>query len=308
MPDVSVILPTFDRVHYLKATVESVFAQTYADWEMVIADDGSGEETRSYLRSIAHPRVRTVLFPHRGNPALVRNAAISAAGGRYLAFLDSDDLWPPSKLAKQIEALRRSRARWSYTNCDLIDAGGRLLDIDSRSAAAPPQGWIFEAVLRLQVSISMATVVAERELVDEIGGFDEQQRFAEWQDLCLRLALRGEAVSLSESLCSVRLHGEHYSSDRVAAQRGWMQLYRKMAHLAPGPELQAYCARMRAESSLHVAGTLSDRREYRGALTTLVTSLPFAWRYPHWWWGAAKRIARPAVPGFVLGALARRRG
>jgi len=309
MPQVSVILPSFNRAQYLRLAVDSVFAQTYADWEMVIADDGSGEETRSYLQSLAPSRVRTLLLPHRGNPSLVRNAAIRAARGRYLAFLDSDDLWAPAKLEKQVNALGEgSRGRWSYTHCDLIDACGRLLDADSRTTPAVAEGGIFESVLRLRVSISMATVVAERALIDAIGGFDEQQLFAEWQDLCLRLALKSEAVALPEVLCSVRLHAEHYSGNRVAAQLGWMQLYRKMAQLAPSPGLRAYCERMRAESSLNVARCQGEQGDYRAAITTLAESMPFGWRYPNWWWGAAKRLARPAVPEFLLTRLRRARG
>jgi glycosyltransferase involved in cell wall biosynthesis len=307
MPHVSVILPAFNRVQYLRAAVESVFAQSYVDWELVIADDGSDEETRGYLRSLASSRVRTLLLPHRGNPSLVRNVAVRAARGRYVAFLDSDDLWAPMKLAKQIDALGDGAERgWSYTGCDLIDASGRHLAIDSRSTPGPT-GWIFEAVLRLQVSISMATVVAERELIEAIGAFDEQQLFAEWQDLCLRLALRSEAAALSEVLCSVRLHAEHYSGDRVAAQMGWMRLYEKMMQLAPSPALRSYCERMRAESSLNVARCQGEQGDYRAVLNTLATSMPFGWRYPHWWWGAATRFARPAVPAFLRERLGRAR-
>jgi teichuronic acid biosynthesis glycosyltransferase TuaG len=101
---------------------------------MIIADDGSTEETRSYLRSITDPRLRTIWLRHSGNPSLVRNAAIAAAQGRYLAFLDSDDVWAPSKLEKQMRALGdRSQAGWSYTNCHLIeecreDCGADQLD------------------------------------------------------------------------------------------------------------------------------------------------------------------------------------
>ena len=307
MSQVSVILPTFNRVHYLRAAVESVFAQSYADWELVIADDGSDEETRGSLRSLASSRVRTLLLPHRGNPSLVRNVAVRAARGRYVAFLDSDDLWAPTKLAKQIDALGDgTKGGWSYTGCDLIDASGRRLAIDSRSTPGPT-GWIFEEVLRLQVSISMATVVAERELIEAIGAFDEKQLFGEWQDLCLRLALRSEAAALPEVLCSIRLHGEHYSGDRVGEQMGWVQLYEKMLQLAPSPVLRSYCERMRAESSLNVARRQGERGDYRAVLHTLATSMPFAWRYPQWWWGAAQRLVRPAVPAFLRERLGRAR-
>jgi len=114
MPGVSIILPTFNRTRFLTAAVESVMAQTYADWEMIIADDGSGEQTRDYLRALRDPRIRVLWLEHCGNPARVRNAGIEAAGGRYLAFLDSDDLWAPTKLQRQLAAMGlRPSSRWS---------------------------------------------------------------------------------------------------------------------------------------------------------------------------------------------------
>jgi glycosyltransferase involved in cell wall biosynthesis len=308
MPNVSIILPTFNRMTFLKLAIESVFAQTYTDWEMIIADDGSTEETQAYLRSIASPRVLTIWLQHSGNPSQVRNAAISVASGRYLAFLDSDDIWAPSKLERQIKALgERATCRWSYTNCDLVDERGFPLANEILVTPVPPDGWIFESLLRLQVGISMATVVADRDLVREIGCFDEQLRFAEWQDLCLRLAMKSEVAALSESLCSVRIHNEHYSDDKVAADLGWMQLYKKMADLSPSPRLRSYCTRVRAETSLNVARRQGEKGDHAQVFATLFKSLPFSWRYPQWWWGALKRLARPAVPGFLMSALRRRR-
>src|SRR5262245_25447599 len=143
MPAVSVILPTFNRPKYLRAAIESVFNQTFADWELIVADDGSGEETRSYLLGLAQTRVRTLWLPHTGNPSRVRNAAIKVAGGRYLAFLDSDDVWAPAKLTRQMAALEAHPDRlWSYTGCDRIDEDGRPLG--GAGSDAWPDGFILE--------------------------------------------------------------------------------------------------------------------------------------------------------------------
>jgi glycosyltransferase involved in cell wall biosynthesis len=308
MPNVSIILPTFNRRRFLELAIESVFAQTCTDWEIVIADDGSGEETRDYLRSISGPKVRTLWLPRCANPARIRNAAIGAAHGRYLAFLDSDDIWAPSKLEKQLEALRNSpNARWSYTMEDLIDEHGRPVANDGLPTFAPREGWIFEPLLRLDVAISMPTVLADRALIGDIGGFDEHLRFAEWHDLCLRLALKSEVVVVRESLCSVRIHNEHYSADKIAEQAGWMQLYEKMANLVPSRALRSHCAHVRAETSLKLAALQGAHGNYRGALSVLGGALAFSWRFPAWWWGALKRLVRPAVPT-VLISLVRRYG
>jgi glycosyltransferase involved in cell wall biosynthesis len=324
MPSVSIILPTFNRVQFLAAAVESVLAQTHTDWEMIIADDGSGEETRAYLRQISDPRVRILWLTHCGNPARVRNAAIEAAGGDHLAFLDSDDLWAPTKLQRQCAAMRaRPGIRWSYCACRRIDAQGRPLSDEPMRARPPVDGWIFEPLLKLETAVAMPTVIADRELVRAIGGFDEQQLFGEFHDLCLRLALQSEVVALGEPLCAVRSHAEHYSGDRIAALESWMRLYEKMARLtspgltspgltSPGltsnGALQAYCTRMRSETSLQLARVRGDREGYLAICSTLRGALAFSWRYPQWWLGALKRLVRPAVPAVLAAALLRLRG
>jgi len=306
LPDVSVILPTFNRRPFLELAVESVFAQTCKHWELLIADDGSGEETQDYLRSISSPRVRIIWLSRCANPSRARNAAIASAHGRYLAFLDSDDIWAPSKLEKQLRALRSaSGARWSYTLEDLIDELGHPVVNPALPTFAPREGWVFEALLKLEVAMSMPTVVADRELINEIGGFDEQLRFAEWHDLCLRLALKSTVVVVREPLCSVRMHNEHYTGDKVAEQAGWMQLYEKMSNLVPSRALRQHCEQVRAETSLTLARLMGDRGNYRGGLAVLRKALVFSWRSPLWWWGAIKRVVRPVVPDALLSLIRR---
>jgi glycosyltransferase involved in cell wall biosynthesis len=306
MPSVSVILPTFNRVQFLAPALACVYAQTWKDWELVIADDGSDEATRAYLREAA-PGARVLWLPHSGNPSRVRNAAIAAAQGQYLAFLDSDDLWPADKLEKQIGALRADPSRrWSYTLCDHIDGAGRPHARKRRPAAEFPEGRVFEPLLTLEFSIAMPTVVAERELAVAVGGFDEQQRFGEFHDFCVRLAMQSEVLLLRERLCSVRVHTEHYSGDRVAATLGWMRLHEKMAALAPSPALRSRCEQLRALATVELARLQGDRGCYRDAWTTLRRASASAGRYPQWWWGVFKTLARAAVPKGWRLALRRR--
>jgi glycosyltransferase involved in cell wall biosynthesis len=303
MPSVSIIIPAFNRAKFLALAVESAVNQTHADWELIIADDGSDEETQRYLRGIAGPAVRVVRLPHSGNPSLVRNAAAAVASGRYLAFLDSDDEWAPQKLERQLAALREQpQCRWSYTACRHIDESGRLIP-KKRPAPPAPDGWIFRQLLTLEIGIAMPTVVTERSLFEELGGFDEQQLFAEFHDLCLRLALKGEVVVVREPLCSVRVHREHYSSDRAANCAGWLRLYQKMAAATDDPGLRAHCVRGQADESLNLARAHADNGDYRAACNTLSHALSFSWRYPHWWWAAARGTIRRVIPNAVVSAL-----
>jgi glycosyltransferase involved in cell wall biosynthesis len=308
MPSVSVILPTYNRTKFLRLAVESVFAQTYQDWEIIIADDGSAEETIAYLDSIVASGVRILRLMHSGNPSKVRNSAIKLARGRYLAFLDSDDVWASSKLERQISALTdHPQSRWSYSLCNHIDANGRLIPKERRTQTVFSEGWIFEPLLKLQFSVAMPTLVVERDLFQEVGCFDEQQHFGEFHDLCLRLALKSEVVALREPLSAVRMHDQHYSADRVAAHRSWMRLYEKMAALAPDPRLRAYCAKMRAATSIVVARLQGAKGDFKGVSATLREALPFSRRYPTWWYGALRAIVRLTLPGGITAPSSPRR-
>ncbi len=245
-------------------------------------------------------------LPHSGNPSLVRNAAAAAASGRYLAFLDSDDEWAPQKLERQMAALRdHPRCRWSYTACQHIDESGRLI-LKKRPAPTAPEGWIFRQLLTLEIGIAMPTVVTERTLFAESGGFDEQQLFGEFHDLCLRLALHGEVVVVREPLCSVRVHLEHYSNDRTANHAGWFRLYQKMAATTDDPELRAHCAHKQADESLNLALAHADKGAYRASCAALLHAVSFSWRYPQWWWALLRGVIRRLIPNAVAAALRRR--
>ena len=293
---VSIILPTYNRTRFLRHTVESVFAQTFTDWDLIVADDGSDEETKAFLRALESQNVRVLWLEHTGNPSRVRNAALKVAAGRYVAFIDSDDVWAPTKLATQVAALDLSaHHRWSYTACNRIDADGGLLPARLKPATAP-SGWIFEALLSLDVSAATPTLVAERSLVEEIGGFDEEQRYGEFHDLSLRLALRSKVVGLSDELCSVRAHNEHYSADRMGAKRAWMRLYEKFTQLAPTSSGRARCERMRTRVALELAALQGAKHDIRGVLHTLSAGKVLSWRRPRLWYPWSLAVLRPFVP------------
>jgi glycosyltransferase involved in cell wall biosynthesis len=294
---VSIILPTYNRTRFLRHAVESVFAQTLTDWELIVADDGSDEETKAYLRALERPNVRVVWLAHCGNPSRVRNAALNVAAGKYVAFLDSDDVWAPTKLAAQVGALdSNERHRWSYTACNRIDADGSVLPKRLTVAPTPRSGWIFESLLALDVSAAMPTVVAKRSLLEEIGGFDEEQQYGEFHDLCLRLALRSEVIAIADELCSVRAHDEQYSADRIEAKRAWMRLYEKFGLLAPSGAARACCERMRARIALELAALQGANQDIRSVLQTLNAGKVLSWRRPGFWYPWSIAVLRPFVP------------
>ena len=216
---VSIILPSFDRLRFLRPAVASVLAQSFTDWELLIADDGSGEDTRRYLRTLENDaRIKLIWLTHSGAPAIVRNAALRKACGEYVAFMDSDDLWAPTKLERQLKQLReRPGCRWSYTAFSQIDERGSPLPEEASRRWVPHQGFIFERLAIGEVSIRTPSVLATRGLIVQAGGFDETLRSAEDLDLWLRLALDSEVAIVDEPLLQVRRHDENHSRDWQSA-------------------------------------------------------------------------------------------
>jgi len=291
-PLVSVVLPTFDRLELVRAAVASVLAQTLENWELIVSDDGSAEETRNFLRGLQDPRVCVVFGNHTGVPAVVRNRAIARARGRYVAFLDSDDLWKPEKLTRQLTLMGAFPARrWSYTAVRRIDVNGN--EIHARSVPwVPHSGWILEQVLRVDAQIATPTVMAELAFLRELGGFDEKMPFTEDYDLWSRMALHSEAAVDSAPLTDVRSHAAHFTSDRVGKLGGWASFYAKMEPLVPSRHLRGLCRKRKREYLLALAAEQARGRNWAGMRATIVSAARAGAFQPVGW----LRIARAAAP------------
>jgi glycosyltransferase involved in cell wall biosynthesis len=296
-PLVSVILPAYNRLTHLRAAIESVQAQTLQDWELIIADDGSGEDTRTFLGGLPDSRIRVLSLAHSGNPSAARNAAIRMASGKFLAFIDSDDLWLPHKLERQLGLMSaRPERRWSYTQVRRIEVDGN----DATSQGVEPwralDGDIVEPLLRLEALVATPSVMAERELVLEAGGFDEQQRFGEDYDLWLRLAMLGEAGAFADQLACVRVHLDNYSQDRIGAYEGWVRLYAKHEARFDDPRRRGICRWRRAVCGLALATLYRRAGHTQLALRAFADSAADGWSTLSWWPRAARTFLSLLVP------------
>ena len=298
---VSVVLPTFNRLRFLRPAIESVYAQTFTDWELIIADDGSDPETRQYLQSVAdHGRVRMVWLSHTGRPSMVRNAALLRAGGEYIAFLDSDDLWAVHKLQRQIETLRaRTNCRWSYTGFVRVDARGNPLAEERLRHWVPYEGDIFEHVVTGRAAIRTPSVLATRELLAQTGGFDEAMLSAEDYDLWLRLALHSEVAIVDEPLVHVRYHDENHTRDWQSAYLGRDRSLSLRQQLVDSGR-RSLLREERMKNALSLAAIHAELGAEGQMLRTLWQSLPYSWTYPRWWLGGLKSAVRPHLPRRLL--------
>ena len=307
-PVVSIILPTFGRLQYLRTTVASVYRQTLQDWELIVADDGSDTDTRAYLRTLeADGRVRLLWLMHTGIPAIVRNAALREARGEYVAFLDSDDLWAPEKLSRQVAILRsRPVCGWCYTAISHIDGSGQPLTEPLFGPWLPCDGAVFERLVTGPVAIRTPSVLAARELVARAGGFDESIRSGEDYDLWLRLALLSDVALLDEPLVQVRRHDANYTRDWEIAFTG---RDRSLAKLQGTVDIDR-CMLLRTERTRN-ALTLAARHALLGNRAhmwrALYRALPYSWSSPLWWFALVKTPLRPYVPQRLVDACRRRR-
>jgi len=184
MPTVSVVIPSYNRASFLREAIDSVLGQDSDDFELIVIDDGSTDDTPRLLRS--YPDIRVVRQDRRGVSA-ARNAGIRRASGRFLAFLDSDDLWLPGKLSAQIAFFKtRPKAVVCQTEEIWIRSGVR---VNPKRRHRKYAGMIFERSVELCL-VSPSAVMLERSLLDEVGWFDESLPACEDYDLWLRIAWR----------------------------------------------------------------------------------------------------------------------
>lgn len=300
---VSVIVPVFNRLKYLQPAIASVINQTMSNWELLIADDGSGPETQAYLRSLVHdPRVKVIWLPHTGVPATVRNAGLREASGRFVAFMDSDDIWTKHKLEAQLAVLKaRSHCQWSYSAFINVDEFGNAQPDEQHRQWTPHEGDVFDRVLRGQVAIRTPTVVATRQLFIETGLFDESMRSAEDYDLWLRMALRSDVAVINESLVQVRSHREHHSADWPSAYVGQDHTFRKLQGLVDRRR-GSLVRRARTSNALRFAAQYAMRSDRLAVLRILANSVNFSWNYLEWWRRAPILVLRAFLPDFALAA------
>jgi glycosyltransferase involved in cell wall biosynthesis len=211
-PLVTVVVPTYNRLSLVQQAIDSVLGQTYGNWELIIVDDGSGDGTVKIIRSIPDSRILVLELPHCGNIAVLRNAGVKAGSGAWLAFLDSDDIWVPNKLELQLSMLQEGK-RWGYGRYELINEKLQVIP-NKEGKYRPLSGWITKEVLTCEASVNMGTLMVERSLFNEVGGFNTEVQLIcrEDYEFVLRLSLHAETVATPELLARIREHNGRTTS------------------------------------------------------------------------------------------------
>ena len=211
MPEVSVLIPSYNHAQFLPDALQSVFQQTFTDYEIVAVDDGSTDGSVEILQSYGE-RIRLFTQQNRGTyPTL--NRCIAESRGIYLAILNSDDLWMPTKLEKQAALLR------AHPEVGLVHTGGHFIDGEGRVLPGNPLGFewprtpmgnIIEALVRCNKIIA-SSVLIRRECFERLGGFREDLFGSGDWEMWFRVALEYDIGYIDEPLTMYRVHGANAS-------------------------------------------------------------------------------------------------
>jgi glycosyltransferase involved in cell wall biosynthesis len=193
-PLVSVIIPTYNRAHVVGEAIDSVLAQSYAHIEIIVVDDGSTDETLGRLHSY-RDKIRVAQQANAG-PAAARNRGIAIARGELIAFLDSDDIWLPPKIERQVNLMARAGESVPCCLCNIMmkwKSGDRAsFDISSLQPSFEEGVWLNpDEVLSTRFVLFNQGIIIRRHVLDKIGAFDESIRYLEDYEFPLRLSLEG---------------------------------------------------------------------------------------------------------------------
>jgi glycosyltransferase involved in cell wall biosynthesis len=219
-PVVTVIIPTYNRADFLNESIQSVVSQTFTDYELIVVDDGSSDHTEAVVREF--PEVRYVACSENSGVSYARNFGINLARGRYICFLDSDDLWIKNKLEAQIHWMEENAdCQVCYTDEIWIRKGIRVNPMNKHRKCS---GDIFPHSLPLCI-VSPSSVLMRSSLFDEVGVFDENLPACEDYDLWLRISLKYPVYYIAEKLIVKK--GGH--ADQLSAKYWGMDRFRVIA-------------------------------------------------------------------------------
>ena len=307
-PLVSAVIPAYNAERFISDAIESVFAQTYPHIEVVVVDDGSTDGTSDVLAPYeSASRVRVFRQANAG-PAAARNRGIEESKGKYIAFLDADDLWVPTKTEKQVGLFRQSPELglvYSLGQGQLLDDTGRWIE-DARSRwlwadRTYRRGPVFREIVST-LFILLPSVIVPKGVLEEVGGFSSDLQTAEDRHLYARIAHDYAIDYVPEPLVIIRRHGANISWD-PAREPQTLDFLRKIADEFPECSLReskwmrstyASWAHASAREAFHEGRLRQARREFRQACR-YAPLCPLNWLY----------LAASCLPPPVLTAIRR---
>lgn len=265
MPKVSAIIPTYNAMTYLSETVDSVLHQTFTDFELIIVDDGSSDRTVQWVSELEDPRVRLICQENQG-ATVARNTGITEARGEYIAFLDHDDLWHPTKLEKQVRCLDENpTVGLVHTWMVLVDEHGKSTGRVMNSNA---EGDIWKQLLEKN-TVASSSVMLRRCCFETVGVFSPSRDFYTVEDweFWIRIAAHYPFAMIKEPLLSWRQHANNGSKNWRLMEQAYRLVIEKAFDAAP-PELLYLKDRSYGHANLCLAWRVlqSSDKDYKKAI------------------------------------------
>lgn len=234
---VSIIVPVYNAEKYIRETIDCVKAQTYENWELVLVEDGSTDESLCILETVERQdgRIR-VIRQENGGAAKARNHGLSKAEGRFVAYLDADDLWSPDKLEKQLAFMAKKEAAFSFTSYEFADEKGK----GTGKIVRVPEELCYKEALK-NTTIFTSTVIFDTKRLAKEKLFMPMIK-SEDTALWFRILREGvTAYGLNENLVRYRRPAKSLSSNKLEAVRRIWRLYRKAEGLSLWYSFYNFC-------------------------------------------------------------------
>ncbi len=221
-PLVSVIVPTYNRANTIIRAIESVLKQTYENIEIIIVDDASGDNTAEMVKSVVDSRIKIIRHETNKGGGAARNTGINEARGKYVSFLDSDDIWIPEKIEKQVDQFERADSRVGviYTGFYRTDKD----DVITKQVTPSKKGDLYNRLLEGNIIGTTSVIMVKRECLQQVGGFNVSLSSCQDWDLYIRLSKVCHYDYIPDPL--VRFYcGEGYN--KITSNKQWVILGHK---------------------------------------------------------------------------------
>lgn len=222
---VSIVTPSYKSKRFIAQTINSVLTQTYENWEMIIVDDCSPDDSNDFIDEFIKKdtRIKLVKLKQNGGPAKARNKAIEEAKGRYIAFLDADDMWKPKKLEKQLKFMEENSLSFTYSSYDLIDEEGKNLGTFTTKETI-----CYKQMLK-SCSVGCLTAIYDTQKLKKIYMEDVgHEDYTLWLKILKKI---DTTKGIVEPLATYRILENSVSSNKIKASQYQWKIYRDVEKL-----------------------------------------------------------------------------
>ena len=270
-PLASVVMPAYNVAAFILESVESVLRQSFSDFELIVVDDGSTDSTLARLSSLRDPRLR-IVRQGNGGSAAARNSGIRSASGRYIGFLDADDLWVPHKLEAHVCFLEQHpEVDLTFSRSEIIDDLGN----PTGRTSYPVSGEVsFQELLIENVVNNGSAVVMRRSTLDLAGHFDNELKACVDLDLWLRVALLRphNTYCLNEFLTKYRMRPGQITKDWRRMETAWVKMFSKMRHSARN-QVEPVISKAYAKFFRYLAYIAYENQDYKNSAKLLLRAI-----------------------------------